>query len=194
MGAIPSSRQNTVNTHNTHSTYNPNNPVSPIADHDAAYSRQNLGESSIDQTGARPFDPSSNVHGTGFGLTPTGEHHHADSSPLQQPVGSTYTDSSVSNLTSASGNETYHPPRGTAVRFDSATAPETITGNVEHVTPTASQHHIDNTTTPVTTTGDNVTPAEGGVKKQGTLSKLFKRKPVGGAEQPAVEGEKKRFY
>lgn len=184
-------------------------PVSPITDHDNAYNHHHLGESSTSHRGTLPPDPNTNLSGTAdkgshsavFGLTPTGE-RHLDTSPAH-PGQTTFSDSSVSNLTSSSGGtETYHPPRGQAVRFDSSTAPETLTGNVEHVPTLPSQRPPEvptnhTTTTPAVGTGEHGTTIESGVKKQGTLSKLFKRKPVGGTEQPSPRdpsAERKKFY
>ena len=85
------------------------------------------------------------------------------------------------------------------MRSDSNTAPESITGTVERV-PTVKHHGEPGTNLAAATSGEEVvSPVSPGVKKQGTLSKLFKRKPVGGAgtgnEATGVaEGERKKYY
>lgn len=83
------------------------------------------------------------------------------------------------------------------MRANSGTAPESVSGNVERV-PTV-KHAAPGTNQAAAVSGEEVvspmSPGSG-VKKQGTLSKLFKRKPVGGAatEGSAVDGDRKKYY
>ncbi len=80
------------------------------------------------------------------------------------------------------------------MRADSGSAPESVSGNVERV-PTV-KHAAPGTNQAAAMGGEDlaspVSP-EGGLKKQGTLSRLFKRKPVGGHESTA-EGDRKKYY
>ena len=76
------------------------------------------------------------------------------------------------------------------MRTHSHNAPEASTGNVERV-PT--MKHAN----PGTSGEEVVSPMspDAGYKKQGTFSKLFKRKPVGGPSEGAgVEGDRKKYY
>lgn len=179
---------------------------------------------SNDYGGSIPPGPDSRVRGNAqdgshsavFGLTPDG-HRHMDTSPSPTPPQQasaanlgTQDLSSVSGMTSSSSNTTatpgeklHIPPRGTAVRGSSDYAPETISGNVEHV-PTqrqVGQAEPGTNLTTATTAEDPVSPVtdSSGLKKQGTLSKLFKRKPVAGPDAgmsgtPAPVGEERKKY
>jgi len=161
--------------------------------------------------GSLPPDPNTNLKGSAadgshsavFGLTPDG-HRHLDTTPSptppQQYADGTNDFSSVSNLTSSSGvpQAGYAPPPGAPVRADSGTAPESVSGNVERI-PTV-RHAAPGTNQAAATGEEVVSPVspEGGIKKQGTLSKLFKRKPVGGpgpaTERTTMDGDRKKYY
>ena len=149
-----------------------------------------------------PPDPNSSLRGSAvpgshsavFGLTQDGT-KHLDTSPSHTPPQQSVQD--LSSVSSASNNA-YVPPRGTAVRQDSGLAPESLTGNVERV-PTA-PHNAPPPPPPGTNqaavlSGEDfnnpVSPVAD--KKQGTFSKLFKRKPVAG-DSGVVDSERKKYY
>lgn len=175
------------------------NPISPI-DHQ--------GQDHHGQRRSIDSDPNSTLRGNAepgshsavFGLTPDGT-RHLDTTPSpppgrHEPIGTEA--SSVSNLTSSTGNE-YNSGRGTTgrqdmVRQDSGMAPESVSGVPERV-PTMRQN--EGTSHDAANRGEQFSSshAYGGEKKQSTLGKLFKRKPVGNNEQ-GVPGEnaRKTYY
>lgn len=192
---------------------------------------QGYNDSSVgnEYRGNLPPDPNSSLrgnaqdgsHSAAFGLTPDGHRNTDTANPISPQHASNANlgtndlssvsgmDSSSNTTVNAPGDKLHVPPRGTAVRGSSDYAPESISGNVERV-PT--QRHSGNTdsnemVSPITGGDDytsnsaTYTADENNLKKQGTLSKLFKRKPVGGGQDtgatstagPAGEERKKYF-
>lgn len=147
-------------------------------------------------------------HSAVFGLTPDG-HRHNDTSPSPTPpqqasntnlrtqgLGSVsgLDSSSSTNQKAAGGGSLYVPPRGTAVRGSSDYAPESISGNVERI-PSQRQGPEPGTNRYAATSGEDYSSQSetSGVKKHGTLSKLFKRKPVANPDTSSGD-EKKKYY
>lgn len=91
-------------------------------------------------------------------------------------------------MNQSTGDGLHVPPRGTAVRGNSGYAPESISGNVERV-PTTSHRQGR---------GDGYDEySSADERKGGTFSRMFKRKPVSGAEAGTTGTtgeEKKRFF
>lgn len=218
MGRIPSRRQQPVDQVSGYGgSYTTQQQADPVSSHGRGYSNQYQPEPMSSQGGAYnphhgthssqgslPPDPNSNLKGNAvdgshsavFGLTPDGHRHLDTRSPTPPPQHApqgTNDLSSVSDL----ANNSYSavglaPSRGTMGRVNSGTAPESLTGNVERNVervPTAS-HPAPGTNQAAAMSGEVMSPVspDGGTKKQGTFSKLFKRKPVAGNE------ERKSYY
>jgi hypothetical protein len=103
---------------------------------------------------------------------------------------------SSSGALNTTGDGLHVPPRGSAVRGNSGYAPESISGNVERV-PTLPSHRQGDR---ADTYDEYSSTDENGLKKQGTLSKLFKRKPVSGPESRTIPAhsatgdERKKYF
>lgn len=144
-------------------------PISPIG-HDS------YGDSTL------PGSAQPGSHSAAFGLNSDGRRYEP------QPP----TDSSVSNLSTGSGHHT--PQRSGISRQDSGNAPQTVSGNVERVPTVRHTEPGTNNTTAMGETQSTGAVPDSNVKKSGTFSKLFKRKPVGGTDPVVEGGDRKKYY
>lgn len=189
-------------------------PISPIHPNEQTSSMHTIEQQTapVSEGGAYRGDAKPGSHAGVFGLTRDGRKFDTSAPP---PVSH---GSSVSNLTAstggnAGGHSPYFPPRGTAVRADSAAAPESISGNVERIPtvrhneppasqytePGANQYPEPGTNQYAAMSGEEfVDPESEGVPRKGsTFSKIFKRKPVGGGVEPVGEVDsagRKKYY
>lgn len=203
-------------------------PISPIHPHEQAGSIHTLEQPGsvhpqeqtgpITGEGMYRGDAKPGSHAGVFGLTRDGRRFDTNAPPPASH------DSSVTNLTAdnggnPSGHSPYYPPRGTAVRYDSAAAPESVSGNVERIPtvrhnepatnqysepgadrysePGANRYAEPGTNQYAAMSGEEFIEPEDGPRRGGTFSKIFKRKPVGGGVEQVGEvdnsGRKKYF-